>query len=111
MAKERLSRLQKWILCRAVENLRKDKGRGRPFIYRDDIYLDFFKCPLKKHPHDRYPSKVAVTIARSLKRLEERSWIKYVHKQKEFFWLTDEGWEKANSLMLIKDINNKKSRE
>jgi hypothetical protein len=109
MAKERLSRLQKWILCRALQNEEKSP-RGRPYIYRHEIYIDFFKCESKRHKYDRYPQKRTVTISRSLRRFEERGWIIYPHSGKEFFWLSVEGWKKAKSLMLTKDINNKKSK-
>ena len=73
---QRLSKLQSWIINRAIENFNRDIEKWgksnlnfkRPFIYRTDIYIDYFKCKDFKN----IPQKLRVSTSRSLNRLEER---------------------------------------
>lgn len=75
MAKERFSKLQRWILHTMVENYRKEGAHlKRPYIYREEIYTGFFKCNPPKF--GTWPQKYIVTVSRSLKRLEERGLIR-----------------------------------
>lgn len=61
MAKERFSKLQKWIL----KKLRSSKGGS---INTDDIYAKFF---------GQKTEAARVSLSRSLKRLKERGLIEY----------------------------------
>jgi len=71
MAKERLSKLQKWILIEALEL----SGKGE-FLKRENIYRNFFNLtshwsaftPYKNPEHSRKAKSAYVSVGRSLKR-------------------------------------------
>ena len=107
MSEQRLSKLQKWILCRCYED--PDLK-----ISKYHIYKDFFKIEsgyVISGPSVSYKSKSSicvVVLSRSLKRLREKELIKDHYYRNEMI-LTNVGIEKVKSLMLItKGINNKK---
>jgi hypothetical protein len=111
MAKERLSKLQKWILVRCIQNQKTGMEKGnpntKPFIYYETIYSEYFGCKYKEPK----PNKYAVTLCRSVDRLWERGWIIHLldYGRPCGLVLTNEdAIEKAKSLMLIDDINIKK---
>jgi len=78
MAENRLSKLQKWILDRCFENAKKQmeeqkKNSGMGYVYRQDIYHDFFNLP--RHKYGTYPTVKIVTVSRALKNMEEKGLI------------------------------------
>jgi len=121
MAKERLSRIQKWILKTAYERASKS-------IRKQEIYKDYFghSCYWEKfYEFDKkegwYKKRVShrVILCRSLKTLEQRKLIKidrWRGKSADVS-LTDEGEKKAlmltsshgesNSLMLMSSHGKK----
>lgn len=113
MAKERLSRLQKWILERCIKRAKEER---RAFIYRQEIYQEFFNLPLPKF--GTWPQSKIVIVSRSLKNLEEKGFIeipRHLRPKGCMIFLSDEYIKFLNklakrkkSLMLIKEINNKK---
>lgn len=92
MSKDRLSKLQKWILKKAIENFKercKKEGRdsGTPFLYREEIFRDYYNW--KSDPRDM-PQKFRVSVSRSLNRLEERGFISFMPERKCFIIYTPE---------------------
>ena len=78
MAKIRLSKLQKWILNQCLKNAKEQMekngtDKAKAFIYREEIYYDFFKLP--QHKYGTFPQSKIVTVSRSLKNLEEKGLI------------------------------------
>lgn len=86
MAKERLSKLQKWVLMEAYKNYREhETSLGKLDIYelsKQDIYERFFDVKITRGPWDRTfrllkKDKVkAVILSRSLRRLKEKGYVK-----------------------------------
>lgn len=92
MAKERLSKLQKWILNRAIENFKErcekeGRDKGTPYVYREEIFRDYYNW--KSDPRDM-PQKFRVSASRSLKRLEERGFVKVLSWRGCFILYTPE---------------------
>ncbi|MBA7660297.1 hypothetical protein ES703_68299 [subsurface metagenome] len=111
MAKERLSKLQKWILDRIIENTLKKKHLGLldkviPCIYRDEIYRDYFKL---SHPqHGTWTKKNIVIVSRSLKNLEEKGliWIpKNIRPKGCMIFLSEEYIRFINKMAIKKSLN------
>ncbi|MCK4859208.1 MAG: hypothetical protein KAS87_01480 [Candidatus Omnitrophica bacterium] len=71
MAEQRLSKLQKWILEKSIEKA-KEKGRAA-FLYRQEIYQEFFNLSLPKF--GTWPKSKIVIVSRSLRNLEEKGFI------------------------------------
>ena len=120
MAKERLSRLQKWILNQILENIRNEKyktleNKIQQCIYRQDIYRDYFK--LSHSRHGTWPKSKIVIVSRSLRNLEEKGFVtipKHLRPRGCMIFLSNEyvkflnEQSKKKALMLTKQINNKK---
>lgn len=120
MAETRLSKLQKWILDRIIENVRNEKykdlkGGTQHCLYREEIYYDFFNLPLSKY--GSWPKSKIVTVSRSLKNLEEKRFITilaHIRPKGCMIFLSEEyinflnKQAKEKSLMLTKQVNNKK---
>ena len=120
MSETRLSKLQKWILNRIIENTLEKKYLGlnnqvRPCMYRHEIYMDFFKL---SHPeHGTWPKSKIVTVSRSLRSLEEKHLIYipgHIKPRGCLIFLSNEyvrvlkKISKEKALMLIRQVNNKK---
>ena len=112
MAVNRLSKLQKWILNRALENMNEGRGReGWPSIYRDDIYTGYYKLGLCRRG-ESYPPKVRVSISRSLNSLEGKGLITYWPGCRKGFILLSEKYVSAlaEELKLTKPVNIKEAK-
>lgn len=126
MSKERLSKLQKWMLCRCMENKKRNDekwgGDCRPHIYYGEIYRDFFSLPYGSRGYT-IPNKYSVILHNSVKRFDERGWIEFMedfgkpcgfvlheayYQEKTKALILGGGIEVAESLILMRDINNKK---
>lgn len=120
MSEARLSKLQKWILTRILENVRNkkyknSKGGTQHCLYRQEIYQDFFNLSLLKP--ESWPKSKIVTVSRSLKNLEKKRfvWIpKDIRPKGCMIFLSEEYIDflnkraKSKALMLIRQVNNKK---
>jgi len=99
MSKDRLSKLQKWILI-AISTDTSYGGFDKSRIYRE-----YFQVP-----HGKSLGSKPVTVSRSIKRLIERELMtgfSLCHRR-GCFHLTDKGKETAKSLTLTSmEINNK----
>lgn len=100
MTKERLSKLQKWILNRAIESYKKDieefgnEGifglKSKPHISRKEIYVNFFNW---KGDVKKITSKYRSTVSRSLKRLRERGLVDCGSFKNSHIFLTDKAFK------------------
>ena len=101
MAEQRLSKLQKWILEKCIETAEK---KGKAFVYRQEIYQEFFNLPLLKF--GTWPKSKIVIVSRSLRNLEEKGFITvpdHLRSRGCMIFLSDEyirfintrGWEKS----------------
>ena len=108
MSKERLSKLQKWILSECYKN---NELRKR------EIYKRFFGLQLGyydsgKHVSSELYNSIAVILSRSLKRMKEKGLIMLSYPSwKRSLILTEKGTERAKSLLLSKAINNKREKK
>ncbi|MBA7471408.1 hypothetical protein ES707_06714 [subsurface metagenome] len=126
MAKERLSKLQKWILIKAYEKGKRQLGffssYTRCFLSRREVYEEYFN--LRTNPAQRrrqegwsqVGTEAAVALSRSAKSLKRKGLVDlsryrsgYGISGKNHIALTYKGEEKAESLMFMTQvINNKK---
>jgi len=107
----RLSRLQKWVLNRALENMNEGRGcEGWPSIYRDQIYNEYYK--VFKPKVGEYPPKVRVSISRSLNVMEGKGLITYWPGCRKGFILLSEKYVSAlaEELKLTKPVNIKEAK-
>jgi len=100
MAKERLSKLQKWILIEAYKRN----------ISKFNIYENYWKDGIYYGKAYGYliDGKAKVSLCRSLKRLNEKNLIFRINSKLGNIRLTDEGKKQAN--ILVHGINNKKKQ-
>lgn len=90
MSRERLSKLQKWVLMQMLNDT-----DWSFFFDKTKIYKEYFNLRTKKWV-------AAVVISRSLKRLKEKGLIAGdLSTQRRGLYLTDTGKKVAGSLMLI----------
>lgn len=111
MAKERLSRFQKWILVAVYQT-------GEEGLRRRRIYKSYFGLKPEgrwDYRNDRFyhwsnvHGSPTVVLSRSLKRLREKDLV-YMGCgwRLGIIYLTNEGIEKAKSLMLVSQLTNNK---
>jgi len=119
MAKERLSQLQKFILIKALENERNclpgTRYIAENFWGKEKVHAECIKWHswhLLNHPRC-IGDQFSVSISRAKRRLVEKGLL----HEASWIWrrfvleLTEEGREKAKSLMLISGgLNNKNER-
>jgi len=120
MAKERLSKLQKWILIEAYKNKREWEGTfGKRDIYelsKYTIYEDYFNIDTKNKGYggifggfdfvDKGPrtQKIKVILSRSLWNLKKKGYIELDLFRKKFMTnieLTENGIKKASELLNV----------
>jgi len=115
MAEKRLSKLQKWILNRCLTNAKRDmesnvRGKGRGYIYREEIYYDFFRLPYRRY--GTFPRAKVVTVSRSLKNLKEKGFITIPDARPKGYliFLSEEYVKVLNAVarkMRMLNVNNK----
>lgn len=112
MAKERLSKLQKYILTEALELSEKGELLERKSIYRDFFNLTSHYSaftPYENPEHSRKAKSAYVSVGRSLKRLQEKGLVNFFYRKYNgeyitwqwsdyFIGLTEEGKARAKSL-------------
>ena len=102
MAIQRVSKLQNWILDRAVSNLKSDfkeqkENCGRPYLYRQEIYYHFYGWTGDLR---NVPQKYRVSVSRSLKKLEQQGMVSFLPPKKCFIYFTNKLCD-----ALLKELN------
>lgn len=111
MTENRLSRLQKWILERCLENAKRDmerdgKTKGVGYVYRQEIYQEFFNLPLPKF--GTWPKSKVVIVSRSLRNLEQKGFITvpgHLRPKGCMIFLSDEYTKFLNKATREKSLN------
>jgi len=101
MSKERLSKLQGWILQKAFDTMVERMKQGdavKLYIYREEIYSGYFG--FNRRENSTYPTKLTATVSRTLKNLEKKGYIdRYLRPRKCVILFSDWLWEKAMDIL------------